>query len=128
MGNGSIWDGSLMIWKNLRTYNITKYPTKATLWYLAEKYSRLLAKLDMCLRCPVPYAKRLAILLHWLSHSMPFSQVATLYAVAKSTATSIVHEGNDVLHQTLVAESIQFPTRPVLDQVICDLKTLCGLP
>ena len=63
-------------------------------------------KFDAYLRRPVPFAKRLAILLHWLSHCMPFSQVAALYAVAKSTVISIVHEEIDVLCQILVAESI----------------------
>lgn len=38
--------------------------SKATFWFLAEKYGYLLAKLDTYLRCPVLFSKRLAIFLH----------------------------------------------------------------
>ena len=85
-------------------------------------------KKDTKLRKAVPFAKRFAIVLHWLAHSLSFMQVSALYAVAKSTVISIVHEGVSVLLQRLVPVSIKFPTGSELDQVITDLESLCGLP
>ena len=55
-------------------------------------------------------------------------QLAALYAIAKSTAIAIVHEGITVLHKELVPESIRLPTGSEFDQVMYDFKSLCGLP
>lgn len=88
----------------------------------------LLKKEETHLRRPVPFPKRFAILLHWLSQGLTFAQLAALYAIAKSTAVGIVHEGVTVLYEHLVAESILFPTGTELDQVMCDFESLCGLP
>ena len=102
--------------------------SKATFLYLCNSYGKYMKKKDTKLRKAVPFAKRFAIVLHWLAHSLSFMQVSALYAVAKSTVISIVHEGVSVLLQRLVPVSIKFPTGSELDQVITDLETLCGLP
>ena len=101
---------------------------KGTFWCVCETYGKLLKKKDTHLRQSISYAKRFAILLHWLAQNLSFSQLAALYAIAKSTAIMIVHEGVSNLHQNLVPSSIKFPVGPELDQVICDFEELCGLP
>ena len=102
--------------------------SKRTLWFLVERYGVLLKKEETCLRRPVPYQKRIAILLHWLAHGLTFAQVAALYGIAKSTAVAIVHEGVSIPYQCLMAETILFPTGAELVQVVCDFESLCGLP
>ena len=81
--------------------------TKGTFWFLCGRYGKLLEKETTQLRQPVPYPKRLAIVLHWMAHCLTFTQLAALYAIAKS---AIVHEGITVLHKELVPESIRLPT------------------
>ena len=100
--------------------------SKATFLYLCNSYGKYMKKKDTKLRKAVPFAKRFAIVLHWLAHSLSFMQVSALYAVAKSTVISIVHEGVSVLLQRLVPVSFKFPTGSELDQVITDLESLCG--
>ena len=102
--------------------------TKGTFWFLCEKYGKLLQKETTRLRKPVPYPKRLAIVIHWASHSLTFTQLSALYAIAKSTAIAVVHEGITMLHCELVPESIRLPTGSEFDQVMCDFQSLCGLP
>ena len=67
-------------------------------------------------------------MLHWLSQCLSFAQLAALYAIAKSVAVAIVHEGITMFLQELVPVSIKFPTGSELQQVMCDLESLCGLP
>ena len=102
--------------------------TKGTFWFLSERYGKLLEKETTRLRKPVPYSKRLAIVIHWMAHCLTFTQLAALYAIAKSTTIAIVHEGITILHQELVPESIRLPTGSEFDQVMYDFESLCGLP
>lgn len=102
--------------------------SKATLHYLCESYGKFLEKEDTCMRQSVPYAKRFAILLHWLAQGLSFAQLSALYGVAKSTAVSIVHEGVTMLLRCLVPVSIRFPTGTELEQVMVDFESLSGLP
>ena len=51
-----------------------------------------------------------------------------MYAIAKSTIVSIIHEGIAVLLEHLVPASFKFLTGDELEQVMCDLESLCGLP
>jgi len=46
----------------------------------------------------------------------------------KATVVSIVHEGITILLTELVPSSIVFPTGAELEQVICDMEPLPGLP
>ena len=64
------------------------------------------------LRKPLPLvpAKRIAIVLHCLAQASSFSELATLYALCKSTVATIVHEGVTILRVRLVPEVILFPT------------------
>lgn len=70
----------------------------------------------------------MAIVLHRLAHSPPFSTVADIHGVVKSTAVAIVYEGIEVLCQHMVPSSIHFPTGNELSQVLCDSQALCHLP
>ena len=101
--------------------------TKGTFQFLCERYGKMLKKQTTRLRQPIPYPKRLAIVIHWMAHCLTFTQLAALYAIAKSTAIAIVHEGITVLHKELVPESIRLPTGSEFDQVMYDFKSLCGL-
>ena len=55
-------------------------------------------------------------------------QRAGLYAIAKSTAVKIVHNGVTVLRHNLVSASIKFPNGTELEQAIWNFEALCGLP
>ena len=102
--------------------------SKHTFWFVCARYGKLLQKEETSLRFPVPYAKRLAIVLHWLAKCLTFAQLSALYAISKSTAIAIVYEGITVLQEKLVPASIRFPTGAELEQVMRDLESLCGLP
>ena len=106
----------------VETYRMTKH----TFWYLCRRYGKLMKKQNTRIRCPVPFQKWLAIVIHWLAHDLSFSQLARMYCVGKSTALCIVHHGVSVLREHLVPESIRFPTGPELSQVIRDFEALCG--
>ena len=80
------------------------------------------------MRRSIPAPKRLAVGLHWLAHGTSFAQLATLYALAKSTVVSIVHDTIDILREKLVPKAIVFPSGSKLDQVMVDFESLCGLP
>ena len=67
-------------------------------------------KEETSLQCPTMCAKRFAIVLHWMSQSLTVTQLAALYAIAKLTAISIVHQGVTVLLQHFVPASIKHPT------------------
>ena len=64
--------------------------SKDTFWYLCGKYGRYFHKQTTQLRKPLPPAKRLAILLHWLAHGNSYSEVAVLYAVGNICITLTV--------------------------------------
>ena len=102
--------------------------SKDTFWYLCGKYGRYFHKQTTQLRKPLPPAKRLAILLHWLAHGNSYSEVAVLYAVGKATVVAIVHDMVSILRQKLVPDSIKFPAGQELNQVIIDFQELCGVP
>ena len=51
-----------------------------------------------------------------------------MYAIAKSTSVSMIHEDIAVLPENLVPASIKFPTGNELEQMMCHLESLCGLP
>jgi hypothetical protein len=102
--------------------------SKDTFWFLAWTYGRFFARENTRLRSAVLPAKRLTICLHWLAHDPSFAQLATLYALGKSTIVSIVHEGIDILRTQLVPDAIMFPTGWELERVMVDFESLCGLP
>ena len=124
-------------WKNMgrdfsdweeKQYLVHFRMSKGTFWFMCERYGVLLRKKETNMRQPVSYSKRMAIILHWLAQCLSFSQVSAMYAIAKSTSVAIIHEGIHVLLERLVPESIKFPTGKELDQVMCDLESLCGMP
>ena len=102
--------------------------SKGTFWCVCEAYGKLVEKQDTHLRQAISYAKRFAIVMHWLAQNLSFAQLAAMYAIAKSTAVMIVHEGISNLHWNLVPLSVKFPVGAELDQVICGFEELCGLP
>ena len=83
---------------------------------------------DTRLRCAIPAALRLAIVLHWLAHAPSFSQLAAMHALGKSTVLSVVHQGVDILGERLTPNAILFPMAFEFQQVLVDFETLCGLP
>jgi hypothetical protein len=88
----------------------------------------LLVKKVTRMRNPVPAPKRLLITLHWLATGMRFKDLGDSWAIGQSTAHKVVHETVEVLKQTFVRRSIQFPTGTELNNVINDFQALCGLP
>ena len=62
-----------------------------------------------------------------VTQCLTFAQLSALYASAKSIAIAIMHEGITVtvLQEKLVPASIRFPTGAELEQVMCDLESLC---
>ena len=80
-----------------------------TFWFLSQTYGKYLERQDTRLRCAIPAAKRLAIVLHWLARAPSFSQLAAMYALGKSTVISVVHQGIDILHERLTPNAILFP-------------------
>ena len=132
------WENEVSFnWRNMgrefsdweeKQYLLNYRVSKSTFWFLCETYGKLMKKEDTRLRKAIPFTKRFAILLHWLAQGLSFMQVSALYAVAKSTSISIIHEGVIVLLHHLVPASIKFPTGSELKQVIDDFESLCGLP
>ena len=51
-----------------------------------------------------------------------------MYAIAKCTSIEIVHERIHILLERLVSDSIKFPSRSKLEQVIVDFESLCSMP
>ena len=102
--------------------------SKDTFWFLVRTYGRYFCKKDTQMRRSIPAPKRLAVGLHWLAHGTSFAQLATLYALGKSTVVSIVHDTIDILREKLVPKAIVFPSGSELDQVMVDFESLCGLP
>ena len=80
------------------------------------------------MRCALPPAKRIAVVINWLAQATSFSQIAALYAVGKSTVVAVVLQGITIFREKLVPEVILFPTEPELHQVMVDFESLCGLP
>ena len=102
--------------------------SKDTFWYLSQRFGKYFEKENTNLRHAIPPAKRLAVVLHWLAQASSFSELAALYAIAKSTVVAIVHQGITILREKLVHEAILFPTGSELEQVMIDFEALCGLP
>lgn len=127
MGTWASHGASFPDWED-NQYVETYRMTKSTFWYLCRRYGWQMRKQSTCIRCPVPFQKRFAIVIHWLAQDLSFTQLARIYCVGKSTAVCIVHLGVSVPREHLVPESILFPTGPELSQVICDFEALCGLP
>ena len=100
---------------------------KVAFWRLHEKYGQALQRMNTRLRLSIPSDKRLALTLHWLAHGLSFQQLASLYAVGKSTAVNIVHSTIKVLKRDLVPDSVRFPEGQELEQVINDFEQLAGL-
>ena len=91
-------------------------------------YGKSFERQDAQLRCAIPAAKWLAIVLHWLPHAPSFSQLATMFTLGKSTVVSVVHQGIDILCERLTPSAILFPTVFELQQVMVNLEALCRLP
>ena len=102
--------------------------SKDTFWYLSQIYSKYFEKVTTQLQRPLVPTKGIAIVLHWLAQASSVSELAALYAIGKSTVTTIVHEGITILRGRLVPEVILFPTGQELDRVMVDFEALCGLP
>ena len=127
-GDG-FWETEVLLnWKNMgqqypgweeKQYLANYRMSKGTFCFLCERYGVLLRKQETNMRQPIPYAKRMAVILHWLAQSVTFAQLATMYAIAKCTSIEIVR---------LVPDSIKFPSGSKLEQVIVDFEPLCGMP
>ena len=48
--------------------------TKDTFGYLCRRHGKLMKKQNTRIHCPVPFQKRLTIVIHWLAQDLSFSQ------------------------------------------------------
>ena len=101
--------------------------SKDTFWYICQRWGKYFKKQTTHLRLPLPPAKRLAIVLHWLAHGtaiLSWQQCTQ----GKATVVAIAHEGIAILWESLVPEVILFPTGLELDQMMVDFESQCVVP
>ena len=96
--------------------------SKDSFWYLCQTYGK--KKQTTCLRHPLPPPNRLAIVLYWLAQANSYCELATMYAIGKSTVVVIAHEGMAISERGLFLRPSSF----LLAQVMVDFEALCGLP
>ena len=104
MGTWASHGASFPDWED-NQYVETYRMTKSTFWYLCRRSGWQMRKQNTCIRSPVPFQKRFAIVIHWLAQDLSFTQLAQIYCVGKSTAVCIVHLGVSVLREHLVPDA-----------------------
>eukprot|EP00117_Sycon_ciliatum_P013201 scpid68951/ scgid13950/ Putative nuclease HARBI1; Harbinger transposase-derived nuclease len=99
-----------------------------TFCFLLERYGGLIAKQSTHLRRTISPAKRLAIVIYYLSHGETFSEIAALFQVGVSTVSGIVHEVVETLAAPVTQDSIVFPVGEQLQRTMRRFEEMTNLP